>query len=63
MANSFLQLLGFVLSIVGTIMTICICVFPEWKVNDTQGEVIESIRRSHGLWISVSNYLLIHLIA
>jgi len=52
MANSFLQLLGFVLSLVGTIMTICICVFPEWKVNDTQGEVIESIRRSHGLWIS-----------
>lgn len=52
MANGFLQMAGFIFSIVGTIMTIIICIRPEWKVNDTQGEVIENIRRSHGLWIS-----------
>ena len=54
MANGFIQLVGFVLMVAAAIMTICICVFPEWKTNDTQGEVIETIRRSQGLWISVS---------
>ena len=61
MANGFLQMAGFIFSIVGTIMTIIICIRPEWKVNDTQGEVIENIRRSHGLWISVSSTVYIRL--
>ena len=55
MANGFVQLVAFIMMVAASIMTICICVFPEWKVNDTQGEVIETIRRSQGLWISVSS--------
>ena len=52
MANGFIQLVAFVMMMAAAVMTICICVFPEWKTNDTQGEVIETIRRSQGLWIS-----------
>ena len=52
MANGFIQLVAFVLMMAAAVMTICICVSPEWKTNDTQGEVIETIRRSQGLWIS-----------
>lgn len=56
MGNCFVELIGFVLSIVGLIMTICICAMPEWKTNDVEGEVIESIKRTQGLWSKCTFY-------
>lgn len=53
MASSFVQLFGYLVSLVGMILTIVICARPNWRVNDLDGEVIESIRRSSGLWSRV----------
>ena len=54
MANPCLELLGFIFSTVGLVMTVVICALPEWRTNDVEGEVIESIKRSSGLWSRVS---------
>ena len=54
MASSFVQLFGYLVSLIGMILTIVICARPNWRVNDLDGEVIESIRRSSGLWSRVS---------
>ena len=53
MASSFVQLFGYLVSLAGMILTIVICARPNWRVNDLDGEVIESIRRSSGLWSRV----------
>lgn len=37
-------------------MTIVICGLPEWRTNDVEGEVIESIKRSSGLWSRCTFY-------
>ena len=54
MANMGVELIGFLLSMCGLVMTIVACSLPEWKTNDMEGEVIESIRRSSGLWSKVT---------
>lgn len=56
MANMGVELIGFLLSICGLVMTIVACSLPEWKTNDMEGEVIESIRRSSGLWSKCTFY-------
>lgn len=55
MASSFVQLFGYMISMIGLLLTIIICARPNWRVNDLDGEVIESIRRSSGLWSRVSS--------
>lgn len=37
-------------------MTIIICGLPDWRTNDVEGEVIESIKRSSGLWSRCTYY-------
>lgn len=56
MASSFIQLFGFLISLIGMIITIVICARPNWRINDLDGEVIESIRRSSGLWSRCTYY-------
>jgi len=56
MASSFVQLFGYMVSLIGMILTIIICARPNWRVNDLDGEVIESIRRSSGLWSRCTYY-------
>lgn len=56
MANAFLEIFGFFLSMIGIVLTVVCCVLPEWRTNDVEGEVIESIKRSSGLWSRCTFY-------
>ena len=50
MANGALQVISLMLCIMCFILIILTCVMPFWRRNDLEGEVLESIRRSSGLW-------------
>lgn len=32
-------------------LTLFVIVYPCWRINDTEGEIVEVIRRTQGLWI------------
>ncbi|XP_002129997.2 claudin-7 [Ciona intestinalis] len=51
MVNGGLQVGGFVLGLIGWILGIVTCTLPDWRKNDLQGEVIESVIRTTGLWV------------
>lgn len=50
MANGSLQVVGLFTSILCFALMLCVCILPYWRRNDLEGEVLESIRRSSGLW-------------
>ena len=50
MANGPLQVVGVLLTLICFILTFIAACLPYWRSNDIEGEVIETIRRSSGLW-------------
>lgn len=50
MGNSGVQLIGLMVTMMTFVLIIIACVLPFWRRNDLEGEVIETIRRSSGLW-------------
>ena len=50
MANGAVQVICVFLSIIAFALTFIACCLPYWRSNDIEGEVIETIRRSSGLW-------------
>jgi len=50
MGNSGVQILALLLTMVTFVMILIACILPFWRRNDLEGEVIETIRRSSGLW-------------
>ena len=51
MANGPLQVVCVVLTFICFILTFIAACLPYWKERSNEGEVIETIRRSSGLWI------------
>ncbi|XP_039273081.1 claudin-7-like [Styela clava] len=51
MVNGSLQVCGYGVTIIGWLMAIITCALPSWRKNDLEGEVIESIIRTTGLWV------------
>nr|CAB96129.1 putative claudin [Halocynthia roretzi] len=51
MVNEVLQVFGFLLTVLGWLLSIVTCSISSWKRSDVKGEVIESITRTTGLWI------------
>jgi len=49
--NESLKFLGFFLSFISLGLTIATIALPDWRVNDVEGEVIELIKRTQGLWV------------
>ena len=45
-----LQAAAYTLTWISIIMTTFVVVYPEWKINDVEGEIVEVIRRTQGLW-------------
>jgi len=50
MANGAMQVIGVFLTLICWALTFIACCLPYWRSNDIEGEVIETIRRSSGLW-------------
>jgi len=50
MANGAMQVISLLLTILCFKLILLCCILPYWRRNDLEGEVIESIRRSSGLW-------------
>ena len=50
------QLLGFLINIAFFVISLYICIYPGWRRNDPQGDVIENIIRSQGLWFQCTLY-------
>merc|ERR1719350_185705 len=46
-----LQGAAYALTWISITMTTFIIVYPEWRINDVEGEIVEVIRRTQGLWI------------
>lgn len=49
--NETLKFLGFFLSFVSLGLTIATIALPDWRINDVEGEVVELIKRTQGLWV------------
>jgi len=49
--NEALKYVGFFLSFVSLGLTIACIAVPDWRVNDVEGEVVELIKRTQGLWV------------
>lgn len=49
--NESLKFLGFFLSFISLGLTIATIALPDWRINDVEGEVIELIERTQGLWV------------
>lgn len=48
--NSALQFISFFISWLSLGLTIACIAMPDWRVNDVEGEVVELIKRTQGLW-------------
>jgi len=44
------KVLGFLLAFINLSLTISCIALPDWRVNDVEGEVVELIKRTQGLW-------------
>merc|ERR1711981_1539938 len=49
--NESLKFLGFFLSFISLGLTIATIALPDWRINDVEGEVVELIKRTQGLWV------------
>lgn len=49
--NETLKFLGFFLSFISLGLTIACIAIPDWRINDVEGEVVELIKRTQGLWV------------
>jgi len=49
--NEALKYLGFIISFASLGLTIATIALPDWRVNDVEGEVVELIERTQGLWV------------
>nr|XP_002120514.1 claudin-1 [Ciona intestinalis] len=56
MANSSLQAVGLVLSVIAAVCTTLAVILPEWRKNDPKGEVIEAVVRHQGIWLRCTSY-------
>lgn len=45
-----IKAVGFLLSFLNIGLTIACIALPDWRVNDVEGEVVELIQRTQGLW-------------
>merc|ERR1712226_301194 len=41
----------FLLAFINLSLTITCIAMPDWRVNDVEGEVVELIKRTQGLWV------------
>jgi len=48
--NEALKGLAFLMSFMNLALTITTIALPDWRVNDVEGEVVELIKRTQGLW-------------
>lgn len=46
----FVKMAAFLLSWASMALTIVAIAIPDWRINDVEGEVVELIRRTQGLW-------------
>lgn len=49
--NEVAKFFGFFLSFISISLTITTIALPDWRVNDVEGEVVELIKRTQGLWV------------
>lgn len=50
MVNSALQLTGYISGLIGSALSLVVCVMPEWRRQDMVGEVIEMQVKKQGIW-------------